>query len=127
MQKHKSPMYECTAFFPDGQHPKRWKYVKDLKSFTAFLSKTHSSWKYFNVYEKGSKNYLKRFYPGNLVPKILGLLLIYLTLKCTPSNSRALAYPYENTSRAAAGTASTSINDFNNRATSLTHTKSQSL
>ena len=83
----KGKMYECQAFFPNG-YPKMWKYVRDLKSFAQFLSKDHPSWKYFNVYEKGTKNYLKRFYPGNSFPKTLGLLaIILLTQKFTSSNT----------------------------------------
>jgi hypothetical protein len=76
-------MYACFAFFPNG-NVKRWKYVRDLKSFAQFLTKDHSSWKYFNVYDKGTKQYLKRFYPGNSIPKTLGLLaLVLLTHKFT--------------------------------------------
>lgn len=81
--QHKKPMYECQAFFPDT-HPKRWKYVTDLKGFSGMLSRDHSSWRYFNVYEKETKKYLKRFYPGHVIPKVLGLLLFcLLTLKFT--------------------------------------------
>lgn len=68
-------MYACFAFFPDGS-VKKWKYVTNLTSFMLFLTKSHPAWKYFNVYEKGSKQFLKRFYPGNTVPKILGVLLL---------------------------------------------------
>lgn len=77
-------MYACFAFFPDGS-VKRWKYVTNLTSFMLFLSKSHSTWKYFNVYEKGSKQFAKRFYPGNTVPKVLGLLMLFslLTQKFT--------------------------------------------
>jgi hypothetical protein len=70
-------MCACIVFFPN-ETPKRWKYVTDLKSFAQVLSKDHPSWKYFNVYEKGTKQYLKRFYPGNSIPKTLGLLLLVL-------------------------------------------------
>lgn len=94
---HKTPMYECQAFFPEG-FPKKWKYVTDLKSFAGFLSKSHPQWKYFNVYQKGTKQYLKRFYPGNLVPKALGLAFLFLTQKFTFGNTPAVPYPYENTS-----------------------------
>ncbi len=48
------------SFFPAG-FPKKWKYVADLASFAKFLSRDHSTWKYFNIYEKGTKKYLKRF------------------------------------------------------------------
>lgn len=81
---HKTKMYACFAFFPDGS-VKRWKYVRNLTSFMLFLKTSHPTWKYFNVYEKGSKQFAKRFYPGNTVPKVLGLLLLFslLTQKFT--------------------------------------------
>lgn len=92
-KKPKGKMYECIAFFELGT-PKKWKYVRDLQSFTYFLSKSHVGWKYFNVYEKGTKVYLKRFYPGNVVPKVLTLLLAVglslLTQKFTFSSTFTL-------------------------------------
>lgn len=118
MQKqHKSPMYECQVFFSVG-YPKKWKYVTDLKSFSGFLTRDHATWKYFNVYEKGTKNYLKRFYSGNVVPKVLGLLALWLlTQKFTPAVPKTFAsrYPYENTFNKT--TSSTSTNGIYNSST----------
>lgn len=103
--KKKGKMYECTAFFPSG-FPKKWKYVTNLESFSQFLSRDHGLWKYFNVYEKGTKQYLKRFYPGNAIPKVLGLLWVLghslLTQKITPGKSTfkesaTFLIPMENT------------------------------
>ena len=74
----KRTMYACFAFFPNGE-VKRWKYVTDLTSFMLFLSNKHSDWQYFNVYEKDTKKYLKRFYPGNFIPKTLAVLLISIS------------------------------------------------
>jgi hypothetical protein len=79
---HKSKMYACIVFFATGE-VKRWKYVRDLQSFSRFLLRDHASWKYFNVYEKGSKKYLKRFYPENVIPKCLPVVSFLLTLKFT--------------------------------------------
>ena len=79
---HKSKMYACIVFFANGE-VKRWKYVRDLKGFGQFLSKDHPLWKYFNVYDKGSKQYLTRFYPGNVIPKLLMVILFLLTQKFT--------------------------------------------
>jgi hypothetical protein len=110
---HKTKMYECQAFFPTG-FPKKWKYVTNLKTFSDFLSKDHPTWKYFNVYEKGSKAYLKRFYTGNPVPKVLTIVALLL----------ALNHPYENTFNKT--TSSTSINGFNNSATIPTEKGGQS-
>ena len=77
-KQHRSPMYACIVFF-DGTQPKRWKYVRDLKSFAQFLNKEHSSWKYMNVYAKGTKEFLKRLYPNSSISKTLVLLLLLTT------------------------------------------------
>lgn len=113
---HKKKMYACFAFFPNGD-VKRWKYVRNLKSFADFLTKDHSSWKYFNVYDKGTKQYIKRFYPGNVIPKVLGLLLILgllQTQKFTFDKTfiHSLSLSYEKTF-----SKTTFINGFNNSAT----------
>ena len=91
-------MYACFVFFPNGE-VKRWKYVTDLKSFEQFLSKTHPSWKYMNVYEKSTKQYLKRFYPGNIIPKILGLFLLVLSLYAMKNtfSKTTFVYGFNNT------------------------------
>jgi hypothetical protein len=116
---HKKKMYACFAFFPNGD-VKRWKYVRNLKSFADFLTKDHSSWKYFNVYDKGTKQYIKRFYPGNVIPKVLGLILILgllQTQKFTFDKTfiYSLSLSYEKTF-----SKTTFINGFNNSATNPT-------
>ena len=109
--KKKGKMYECQAFFSSG-YPKKWKYVTDLESFSKFLSRDHQEWKYFNVYEKGTKTFLKRFYPGNAIPKVLSLLLIVglcfqnLHIPMKNTFSETTSYTYNN--------------GFNNPATILT-------
>jgi hypothetical protein len=110
-------MYACFAFFPNGE-VKRWKYVRDLKSFAVFLNKDHPLWKYFNVYDKGTRQYIKRFYPDNIIPKVLGLILILglslLTQKFTFDKTfiQFSFLSYEKTFRK-----TTFINGFNNSAT----------
>lgn len=113
---HKSKMYACFAFFPDGS-VKRWKYVTNLSTFSLFLVKSHPTWKYFNVYDKGTKAYLKRFYPGNPVPKVLAAIfcLALLTLKFTFNAQKSI--PYENTFNKTTFTKTTLSNGFNNTAT----------
>lgn len=69
--------YSCIVFLESGE-TKKWKYVRDLKSFSNFLSKSHPSWKYFNVYEKSSRSFLKRFYVGNFIPKVLSFVLLLI-------------------------------------------------
>ena len=63
--------YSVTAFFPSGK-PKKWKFVHRLNDFASnFLDKKHSDWKYFNVYDRRTGAYLKRFYKGNVIPDFL--------------------------------------------------------
>ncbi|OLY94408.1 hypothetical protein SAMN05444008_1017 [Cnuella takakiae] len=121
-KKPKGKMYECQAFFAET-YPKKWKYVRDLESFSNFLRQSHPAYKYFNVYEKGSRQFLKRFYPGNLVPKVLpfwvfaslGLLTQKFTSSNTSSFSQVLQYPLKNTPGET--TLTTSAYDFNYCAT----------
>ncbi len=119
---HKTKMYACFAFFPDGS-VKRWKYVTSLTGFMLFLSKSHPAWKYFNVYEKGSKQFLKRFYPGNTVPAILGMLMLVflLTQKFTFGNNLSAQtqnpITLKNTFNKATFNKTTFINGFNNSST----------
>ena len=67
--------YSAIVFFEDGK-PKKWKYVHKLDGFVKFLNQKHQGWKYLNVYDRRTGNYLKRFYPGNLVPGFLSFLLV---------------------------------------------------
>jgi len=119
MKKHKNPMYACFAFFPNGE-VKRWKYVTDLKSFGTFLNKSHSTWKYFNVYNKNTREYLKRFYPGTEIPKRLSvlafILILTLTLKITFSKTVAPP-PIKFTFSKTTFGKTTFTNGFNNSAT----------
>ena len=59
--------YTCIAFFPMA-NTKKWVYVGNLWSFSKFLNGSHSSWIYFNVYNRRSGKYLTRFLPGDKVP-----------------------------------------------------------
>jgi len=120
--QHKTKMFACFAFFPDGS-VKRWKYVRNLKSFGDFLAKDHSTWKYFNVYDKGTKAYLKRFYPGNLIPKVLPTLIIFLAVLSTQkftfnkTFAQRATLAYENTFNKTTFTKTTFINGIYNSAT----------
>lgn len=103
-------MYACFAFFPDGQ-VKKWKYFTNLTRFVLFLSQNHPGWKYFNVYKKDTKQYLKRFYPGNFVPKVLGLLLTLGFLQARKNTFSKTTLNQTTVGRIAPS------NDFNNSAT----------
>jgi hypothetical protein len=94
----RSKMYACFVFFPNGD-VKRWKYVTNLESFGKFLSKDHPSWKYFNVYDKGTKQFVKRFYPGNSIPKVLGVFLLAFLMQASnlTQNQTTIQPPMKNT------------------------------
>lgn len=62
--------YSVIAFFPDST-PKKWKYVPNLSSMKAHLDKNHSSWNYMNVYNRETREFLKRILKGDNVPKHL--------------------------------------------------------
>lgn len=98
--------YSCIVYFSDNK-PKKWTYVHKLNGFAQFLSEKHQSWLYFNVYDRRTGKYLKRFYRGNSIPFFLPRLVFafvfpfFLTF-----NNPSLQSP-----------SSLSINGFNNSAT----------
>ena len=71
--------YSCIAFYKDAK-PKKWNFIHGLTGFAAFLNQKHPGWEYFNVYERRTGKYLKRFYPGNIIPYFLTLLPIAIIL-----------------------------------------------
>lgn len=75
--QHKND-YSCIVYFPNG-NPKKWEFVHKLKGFADFLTAKHATWLYFNVYERRTRKYLKRYYKGNLVPEFLALISILLS------------------------------------------------
>ena len=111
--------YSCIAYFADGKF-KKWSYVHKLNGFVGFLNRDHQSWKYFNVYDRRTAKFLKRFYPGNIVPDFLTIFL-FATLLCSllqfgnsmPLNSTFSSSP------------STFNNGFNNTATISTRIKKE--
>ena len=62
--------YSVVVFLSTGE-VKKWSFVGKLKGFAEFLDKKHSAWKYMNVYDRRTREYLKRFYKGNSVPTYL--------------------------------------------------------
>ena len=76
--QHKND-YSVIVYF-ENTTPKKWQFVHTLNSFSKFLDSKHSGWKYFNVYERRTGKYLKRFYPGNVIPYFLSLFPITLAL-----------------------------------------------
>lgn len=69
--------YTCIVYFPDGK-PKKWTYVHKLNGFSLFLDKKHQSWTYFNVYDRRTGAYVRRFYRGNFIPYFLPTLVFAL-------------------------------------------------
>jgi len=62
--------YSVTVFLSSGE-PKKWSYVHQLDGFANFLNNKHPGWLYMNVYDRRNRQYLKRFYKGNIVPDFL--------------------------------------------------------
>jgi hypothetical protein len=62
--------YSVIAFF-ENQSPKKWQYVHKLNGLAMFLNQKHSSWTYFNVYNRRTGEYLKRFKKSDFVPAFL--------------------------------------------------------
>lgn len=69
MRKQKNE-YSVVVFLSTGE-VKKWSYVNKLSGFEQFLNSKHSDWQYMNVYNRKTREYLKRFYKGNAVPETL--------------------------------------------------------
>ena len=100
--EHKND-YAVIVYF-ENTTPKKWQFVHTLNGFSKFLDTKHSTWKYFNVYERRTGKYLKRFYPGNIIPRFLTVIPIVLALHFFLTFNKTSCK-------------STFINGFNNTAT----------
>jgi len=95
--------YSCIVFYNETK-PLKWRFVHNLLKFSVFLNQKHPGWKYINVYDRRTSKYLTRYYPGNIIPHFLALLIIVVSLP--------FFLTFNNTSRQ-----STFNNDFNNSVT----------
>lgn len=62
--------YAVIAFF-NNQKPKKWGFVHKLTTFRKFLDRDHSGWIYLNVYNRRTKEYLKRLEKEDVFPDFL--------------------------------------------------------
>jgi len=62
--------YSVIAFF-DNQKPKKWGFAHKLSTFRRFLDSKHPDWLYMNVYNRRTKEYLKRFYKEEVIPDFI--------------------------------------------------------
>jgi len=113
--------YTCIVFFEDST-AKKWRKIHKLSRFASFLDKEHQGWKYFNVYERKSNKYLRRFYKGNFIPNFLPLLFPLIILIQTLTFSIAHSSHYANfnplnSTFSKTLRSKTFTNDFNNTAT----------
>lgn len=106
--EHKND-YTCILFYKNAK-PKKWQFVHSLSKFAVFVNDKHPGWEYINVYERRTTKYLKRFYPGNIIPFFLTTFPIVLALH--------FFLTFNNKSSPSAFT-----NDFNNTATIWTFKK----
>jgi hypothetical protein len=70
MLKNKND-YTVIVFFENSKKPKKWNYVHRLNGFSMFLSKSHPTWEYMNVYNRRTGDFMKRFVRGSFVPPTL--------------------------------------------------------
>lgn len=63
--------YSVIVFLRDQSKPKKWEYVQKLNGFSMFLNKKHPSWEYMNVYNRRTRQYLKRFKKNDFVPEFI--------------------------------------------------------
>jgi len=93
--------YSCIVFYKGGK-TKKWQFVHGLSKFVTFINEKHPGWEYINVYERRTGKYLKRFYPGNIIPYFLTLLpfaivlYFFLTFK-TSASELTFVYGFNNT------------------------------
>ncbi len=57
--------------FLESDKPKKWEYVHKLDSIAMHLNKMHPTWLYFNVYDRRTGQYLKRFKKSDFIPAYL--------------------------------------------------------
>ena len=55
--------YSVIAFFPD-KSAKKWNYVHKLNGFINFLDLKFPLWDYVNVYDRRTRDYIKRIRKG---------------------------------------------------------------
>ena len=55
--------YSVIAFFPD-KSAKKWNYVHKLNGFVNFLNQKFPLWEYINVYDRRTREYLRRIRKG---------------------------------------------------------------
>lgn len=65
--KHKND-YSVIVFLSTGE-VKKWSFVHELKGFARFLDQKHPSWIYFNVYNRRTREFLKRYQKGDAIPQ----------------------------------------------------------
>lgn len=63
--------YSAIVFFENTTKPKKWEFVHKLNGFSMFLNKEHSSWEYMNIYNRRTRQYIKRFKKGDFVPPFI--------------------------------------------------------
>ncbi|MEA4981649.1 MAG: hypothetical protein VB066_02920 [Paludibacter sp.] len=62
--------YSIIVFF-EREKPKKWENIEKLNGMAIHLNKKHPTWLYFNVYDRRTELYLKRFKKNDYVPAYL--------------------------------------------------------
>ena len=70
MEKKKND-YSVIVYIENESKPKKWTYVHKLNGFSMFLNKSHPTWKYMNVYNRRTRDFLKQFKPSDFIPPFI--------------------------------------------------------
>lgn len=63
--------YSVIVYLENESKPKKWTYVHKLNGFSMFLNKEHPTWEYMNVYNRRTREYLKRYKPNDFIPPFI--------------------------------------------------------
>lgn len=70
MEKKKNN-YSVIVYLENQSKPKKWTYVHKLNGFSMFLNKEHPTWKYMNVYDRRTRDFLRQFKSTDFIPPFI--------------------------------------------------------
>ena len=67
--QHKND-YTIIVFLPNNE-VKKWAFVHHINKFEKFLSSNFSNWEYMNIYNRRTREFIKRIKKGETIPNFL--------------------------------------------------------
>ncbi|WP_276360229.1 hypothetical protein [Daejeonella sp. H1SJ63] len=67
--QHKND-YSIIVFLPNKE-VKKWAFVHQINKFEKFLSQKFPEWEYMNVYNRRSRDFLRRIKRGDSIPAFI--------------------------------------------------------